>query len=238
MQRTAEYVQQHREIVHEGFTLRVDPLAGHQAARKQCLMAMNTGMDAESVHSERKADIRAEYETRQALHPPKLYDTQHTSAETQSVQDITRYLTRRELLSTGLLQFDDHPENYWAWKASFQNAIKDLNITDQEEIDLMIKWLGVESAQQAKGIRSVHVFNPTAALNLLWQRLEESYGSPEVVENALLKKIEYFPKLNNRHHKVKRAGRHSARNRMCEGRRILTKTVILGHSPWSKPHRG
>lgn len=32
----------------------------------------------------------------------------------------------------------------------------------------------------------------------MWQRLEESYGSPEVVENALLKKIEQFPKLNNR----------------------------------------
>lgn len=168
MQRTAEYVQQHREIVHEGFTLRVDPLVCHQAARKQYSMAMNTGIDAESVHSEWKANIKAEYETRQALHPPKLYpyDTQHTSAEMQSLQDFTRYLTRRELLSTGLVQFDDHPENDWAWKASFQNTIKDLNITAQEEIDLMIKWLGVESAQQAKRIRSVHVFNLTAAPNL------------------------------------------------------------------------
>ncbi|XP_039870639.1 uncharacterized protein LOC120723317 [Simochromis diagramma] len=102
------------------------------------------------------------------------------------------------MLSTGLLQFDDHPENYWVWKASFQSAIKDLHVTAQEELDLMVKWLGVESGHQAKRIRAVHVFNPAAALNLVWQRLEECYGSPEVVENALLKKIEQFPKLNNR----------------------------------------
>lgn len=82
------------------------------------------------------------------------------------------------MLSTGLLQFDDHRENYWAWKTSFQNAIKDLHVTAQEELDLMVKWLGAESGQQAKRISLVHVFNPTAALDLVWQRLEECYGSP------------------------------------------------------------
>jgi len=63
---------------------------------------------------------------------------------------------------------------------------------------LIIKWLGEESTEQAKRIRSVHVFNPTAALNLVWQRLEECYGSSEAVEHALLKKVEEFPKLTNR----------------------------------------
>lgn len=33
---------------------------------------------------------------------------------------------------------------------------------------------------------------------MLWQRLEDFYGSPEVIENALLKKIEDFPKISVR----------------------------------------
>lgn len=44
----------------------------------------------------------------------------------------------------------------------------------------------------------MHVFNPTAALDLVWQRLEECYGSSEAVEHALLKKVEDFPKLTNK----------------------------------------
>ncbi|KAK7879006.1 hypothetical protein WMY93_034161, partial [Mugilogobius chulae] len=196
IQRTAEYVQKHSEHCFEGFTITVDPEACHKAAREQCEMAMDNANTYSKVHI--KAEDKVHHT--ETLNPPKLhpYNAPQPSPEIQGVQDITRYLTRREILSTGLLQFDDHPENYWAWKASFKNAIKDLNVTAQEELDLIIKWLGVESSQQAKRIRSVHVFNPNAALKLVWERLEESYGSPEVVENALLKKIEQFPKLSNK----------------------------------------
>lgn len=33
---------------------------------------------------------------------------------------------------------------------------------------------------------------------MVWQWLEDSYGSPEVIEHSLLKRIEDFPKLSNR----------------------------------------
>ncbi|KAJ3601939.1 hypothetical protein NHX12_029700 [Muraenolepis orangiensis] len=33
---------------------------------------------------------------------------------------------------------------------------------------------------------------------MVWQHLEECFGTPEVIENALLKKIEDFPKLTNK----------------------------------------
>lgn len=130
---------------------------------------------------------------RESFHPQRK-----PLSETQGVQDETIYLISREMLSAGLLKFDDHPENYWAWKASFQSVIQDLNLSSREELDLITKWLGEESAEQAKRIRSVPTFNPTAALNLVWQRLEECYGSSEAVEHALLKKVEYFPKLTKR----------------------------------------
>lgn len=61
-----------------------------------------------------------------------------------------------------------------------------------------MKWLGIDSAEQARRIRSVHILNPAAGLHMVWQRVEECYGTPEAVEHALLKKIEDFPKLTNR----------------------------------------
>lgn len=131
--------------------------------------------------------------------------TQHTAnperryiPEPQGTQDLARYLIRREMVSAGLLRFDDKPENYWSWKASFLSATKDLNLSPREELDLMTKWLGVESSEQAKRIRAVHVLNPAVGVNMVWQRLEECYGTPEVIEDALLKKIENFPRLTNK----------------------------------------
>lgn len=112
------------------------------------------------------------------------------------------------MVSSSLLKFDDHPENYWSWKASFKTATKDLKIlTAQEELDLLTKWLGPESSEQAKRIRSVHILHPKSGLDMLWQRLEESYGVPEMVEHALLKKLENFPKLSNKDsHKLRELG--------------------------------
>ncbi|XP_025754973.1 uncharacterized protein LOC112842501 [Oreochromis niloticus] len=62
--------------------------------------------------------------------------------------DLTRYLIRKEMISLGLLRFDDRQESYWAWKASFLSAIQDLDVTPQEELDLPSKWLGPQSAAQ------------------------------------------------------------------------------------------
>lgn len=49
---------------------------------------------------------------------------------------------RRAVVTSGLTEFDDHPDNYWAWKSSFQSVIDELTLTSREELDLLIKWLG------------------------------------------------------------------------------------------------
>ncbi len=102
------------------------------------------------------------------------------------------------MVSSGLLAFDDCPENYWAWKLSFLAATKQLNLSDQEELNLLVKWLGPESSAQAKWIRSVPVNNPRAGVFMKWQRLDETYGSPEVIESALLKRLDTFPAISNK----------------------------------------
>ncbi|XP_073468178.1 uncharacterized protein [Aquarana catesbeiana] len=118
--------------------------------------------------------------------------------EQQCAVDVTKYLIRKEMVSSGFLQFDDCPENYWAWKSSFLNATEGLNFSPAEMLNLMIKWLGTESAEHAKRMRRANLFNPAAGLNMTWKRLEEMYGSPEVIEGALLKKLEVFPKVGYR----------------------------------------
>ncbi|XP_014829410.1 PREDICTED: uncharacterized protein LOC106907997 [Poecilia mexicana] len=114
--------------------------------------------------------------------------------------DFVRFLARRELVTTGLLQFNDRPENYRAWRRSFQNAIRDLNLTCDEEMDLLVKWLGSESTEHAKRIRSIHINQPAKGLNMIWNRLDASYGASEAIEKALFERLDRFPKIGNKDH--------------------------------------
>lgn len=59
--------------------------------------------------------------------------------EDQGVSDLVRFLARRKLVSTGLIQFNDRPECYRAWRASFLNVIKGLNLSASEQLDLLLK---------------------------------------------------------------------------------------------------
>lgn len=114
------------------------------------------------------------------------------------ILDFAKFLARRELVTTGLTKFDDTPENIRAWRSSFLNATQGLGISYSEELDLLVKWLGKESSEHVKRIRAVHVTNPEAALQLSWDRLQECYGTPELVENSLLKRLDSFPRLSTR----------------------------------------
>ncbi|XP_073668774.1 uncharacterized protein [Paramisgurnus dabryanus] len=116
----------------------------------------------------------------------------------QSVSDLVRFMARREIVSTSLLAFNDCPENYSAWKASFLTAIRDLNLTAKEEMDLLVKWLGADSREQAKRIRAVHVKNLDRGLQMIWERLDDCFGAPEVIESSLLRRLDDFPKISNK----------------------------------------
>ncbi|XP_028311965.1 uncharacterized protein LOC114468978 [Gouania willdenowi] len=115
------------------------------------------------------------------------YPENHTRAGTSSQRrplptpqtELSAYLARRDLLTAGITVFDNRPESYLSWKSMFHNATQGLNFKASEELDLLTKWLGGESLQHALRIRAVHVNNPEAGLQRLWQRLDKSYGSPE-----------------------------------------------------------
>ena len=112
--------------------------------------------------------------------------------------EVAQFLVRRELLSSSLTKFDDQPESYWAWRSSFLNSIRGIDLTCSEELDLLTKWLGPQSSAHIKRIRAVHVNDSTQGLKMAWSRLQECYGSPEMIEKALFDRVEKFPKINSR----------------------------------------
>ena len=67
-----------------------------------------------------------------------------------------------------------------------------------EELDLLVKWLGPESSKHARSLRAANAQEPTRGLERVWQRLDERYGRPEMVEPALKNKLSDFPKLTNK----------------------------------------
>lgn len=115
-----------------------------------------------------------------------------------TMTDFVRYFARRELVTTGLLQFNDQPESYRAWRRSFLNALRGLELTPSEEMDLLVKWLGKQSAEHARRIRAVHVNHPDSGLRMIWDRLDECYGAPEIIEAALFQRVDSFPKISSK----------------------------------------
>ncbi len=158
VQRTSEYVQQQSELVLQ--ELPSKHVAGESYERKINKLEIPDAKPATShgilsntqpIYKDMKKELTM------CTYPSETYPhstPKHTPnpekedlPEPKGAQDFARYLIRREMVSAGLLQFDDKPENYWSWKASF---ISDLNLSGREELDLMTKWLGAESSEQGK----------------------------------------------------------------------------------------
>ena len=133
------------------------------------------------------------------MHPP-VHGAHHGASHDHSTSsgDLIRYLARNHLVTSGLTVYDDQPMNYWGWKTTFQNAIAGLDLSAAEELDLLTKYLGKESAEQVRRIKTVNIRNPATGLYMAWGRLDETYGSPEAVEQALFSRLENFPRVTTK----------------------------------------
>ncbi|XP_077137605.1 uncharacterized protein LOC143803713 [Ranitomeya variabilis] len=110
-----------------------------------------------------RPDLSQSYkpENLHSLRIPQVHPATMTGRSDMS--DFARYMIRRELINISLSKFDDRAENYRAWKSTFQAVIQDLNLTGKEQLDLLVNWLGPESAERIKTIRAVHVDYSDAA---------------------------------------------------------------------------
>ena len=109
--------------------------------------------------------------------------------------DFTKFLLKKDILSSRLTPFNDLPESYMSWKSTFRSVIVDIGASPAEEIDLLIKWLGSSSKRHAVALKAAYISNPTEGLLRIWDRLEERFGSAESIYHAIVKKLEAFPRL-------------------------------------------
>lgn len=109
--------------------------------------------------------------------------------ETESKREIPH------LLMSILTMYDDNPMLYVSWKLNFKRITRELGTTATEKLDLIVRWFGPASSKQANSIRACNADNPAQAVKKIWERLEERFGSPEMVERSLKERISSFPRI-------------------------------------------
>lgn len=112
--------------------------------------------------------------------------------------DLVKFLLRKDLTLSRLYSFNDKPDNYRTWKCSFSEVMKEMNVSPLEEMDLLVKWLGGDSRKYALSIRAANAHDSEKGLKRIWERLDERYGSPEMIHAVVLKKLNEFPKLGHK----------------------------------------
>ena len=168
------------------------PPVSHQIDREQHMSQPNTSYYQHPHGVNQPLPKRESGVSSYSLHHPPSQDVNG------NISDLAKFLTRSQLVTSELSCFDDQPENYLSWRSTFTSVLQGLDISANDEVDLLIKWLGPESSQLARRMKSVSIGHPSAALRLIWTRLEERYGAPEAIEKALFAKLDNFPKISNR----------------------------------------
>ena len=123
------------------------------------------------------------------------HQNRETPSSSYQSDNLATLFLRKDLITSRLYAFDENPGNFEAWKKSFKNAMFEMKASPEEELDILIKHLGKESSQYAISIRNANSATPMRGLHLLWERLEDRYGSEILVENAIREKLENFPNL-------------------------------------------
>lgn len=124
----------------------------------------------------------------------------YTPRHMPPLDPLSQYLARRDLVTSGLYQFDDKPENFCAWQSSFIDVVAEVQLTASQELDLMTKWLGKESSQQVRRMRSVYVNDPSQTLRKAWERLRDCYAAPEIIEQSLFQRLDVVQKISAKDH--------------------------------------
>ena len=110
-------------------------------------------------------------------------------------------MARRELIANKIQKFDDNPRNFYGWKESFKNMIRDIHLSPSEELSLIIEYTSNESKKLAQRLRNAYINKPTEGVEILWQKLSQRFGSNAVITEVHLKKLKDLPKIGFRDNK-------------------------------------
>ena len=106
-----------------------------------------------------------------------------TDPSTNVISSYIQFMARKELIANKIQRFDDNPRNFYGWKESFKNMIRDIHLTPSEELSLIIEYTSNESKKLAQRLRNAYINKPTEGVEILWQKLSQRFGSNVVITN-------------------------------------------------------
>lgn len=115
-----------------------------------------------------------------------------TTESPHMLSEMALLMIKKQMLPERFSDFDDSPESYNAWKATFTNIVSELKVSCNEELELMLNRLTGNSKLTAIGIRNANPGKPKEALKIIWKRLDEMYGRPEMIEASIRQQLENF----------------------------------------------
>ncbi|XP_028822925.1 uncharacterized protein LOC114778148, partial [Denticeps clupeoides] len=184
-------------------TLYADIVNQHTPKNDRVYVTSANRMDNRTAHvqsSQQNSQNECHSTSNKSTQPFFPHHMSTASHSTPTAGHLGQYLARRELVSSSLYQFDDKPEHYRAWESSYANVTQGLNLTATEELDLLVKWLSKESGDHVRRLRSAYATNPTMALRKAWERLQECYAAPEIIEKSLFDRLSSFPRVSSKEH--------------------------------------
>ncbi|XP_062585397.1 uncharacterized protein LOC134247072 [Saccostrea cucullata] len=116
-------------------------------------------------------------------------------ASENALSDLTLFMMRKQLVPERLSTFDDKAESYNSWKCSFLNIMSEIKVSKHEELDLLINRLSGKSKEVASSIRNANPGEVNRAVKLIWERLDEMFGRPEMIESSLRLQLENFRQI-------------------------------------------
>ena len=112
-----------------------------------------------------------------------------------NTSDIAKLLFRKDLLFSRLQTFDEKAHHFSLWKTNFLSVVREMELSDSEQLDMLIKHLGPDSKSYGLDVQAANPGNPARALETLWERLHNRFGAPEFILQQIKGRIDSFPNL-------------------------------------------
>ena len=132
--------------------------------------------------------------------PTTLISASHNSAAAET--QFTTFLIKKNLLLESFQQqrFDDKPDRYIVWKKQFKVMAADIQCSALEEITLLTNCVKKDSDayRLIMSTRASCADSPDLCLTNIWNRLDQRFGSAELLESALKTKLSNLPNMIDR----------------------------------------
>lgn len=114
----------------------------------------------------------------------------------QNNSNSSNYLLKKNLLLESFQQqrFDDKSDRYVVWKSQFKTMVSEICCSPLEEMTLLTNCTNKnsEAHRLIMSLRASYASDPKLCLVNIWKRMDERFGSPELLESSLKSRLQAF----------------------------------------------